>query len=80
MWVRYTWGVSFQLPRWVVTDAESARNTARDYRGLSPEERARETVLACSAAARLLRANPKRDLVLALVDPLPETTVRGDDG
>lgn len=64
------------LPKWVVSNAESLREEAAPYVGLSPEERARMLAAACRAGARLLRARPDAARLLERTDPLPESTVR----
>ncbi len=45
-------------------------------KALSPEERLAVTALLCRDVVTLLQMNPKRDRVLALQDPLPESTRR----
>lgn len=45
-------------------------------RGLSPEERLAVTASLCRDVVTLLRMNIKRDRVLALRDPCPESTRR----
>ena len=45
-------------------------------KGLSPEQRLAVTALLCRDVVALLQLNPKRDRVLALRDPLPESTRR----
>jgi hypothetical protein len=64
------------LPKWVVSNAESLREEAAPYVGLSPEERARMLGAACRAGVRLLRARPDAARLLERTDPLPESTER----
>jgi hypothetical protein len=43
-------------------------------RSLGPEGRLRLTAMVCRSALRVLNMHPKRDRVLALRDPVPEST------
>ena len=45
-------------------------------RGQSPEQRLRVVAALCRDTIALLNMNPNRDAVLAMRDPLPESTVR----
>ena len=45
-------------------------------RSLSPEQRLAVTAMLCRDAVTLLQMNPNRDRVLALRDPVPESTRR----
>ena len=65
-----------KLPGWAVDDETAIRREASRYRGLSVEERAQLTAMACRSAARQLRARPDREQLLAYRDPLPESSVR----
>ncbi len=59
---------------------DKQRHTLREEvswaRGLSPEERLAVTSMLCRDAMILLAMNPKRERVLALRDPVPESTRR----
>lgn len=73
--VLYTWLMAIDLPGWVISGAESARDKARQSRDLSLEERLRASEAVCATAAYMLALNPKRTRVLQWVDPVPESTV-----
>ncbi len=64
------------LPRWVTENAQSLRDEARDYVGLTPSERGTLLAAACRAGAKLLRARPDAARLLERVDPLPESSER----
>lgn len=64
------------LPGWVTSNEESVRREAAPYAGMAPEERASHLAAACRAAAKLLASRADRERVLALEDPLPESSLR----
>lgn len=64
-----------KLPAWVVSNRESVLAEAAPYRYLSAAERAQHLAIACRTSARMLRARPDRLRVIALKDPLPESSV-----
>ena len=65
-----------ELPGWVVDHRTSVLQKVEPYRHKTPEERARDLWDVCEAAAQLLVLNRNRKKVLAMQDPLPESTVR----
>ena len=69
-------GMDGVLPGWVVGDADSVRAEAAPYREMTVDQRQILLAAACRAAARILRHREDAELALALVDPLPPSTVR----
>lgn len=63
------------LPGWVKSGAESARDKARLSRDLSLEDRLKASAAVCATASYMLALNPKRKRVLQWVDPVPQSTV-----
>lgn len=68
-----------KLPGWVVDDVESVRREASRYRGMTPEEKVDLVARACRTAAVLVDASPNRQRALALIDPLPPSSVAALD-
>jgi hypothetical protein len=64
-----------RLPKWVVDNRTSVAREAAPYRGLTPEQRLRDTAIACRGAARQLAARSDRQRVLDYRDPLPASSV-----
>ncbi len=67
--------MAIELPKWVISGAESARDKARLSRDLTLAERLSSSEAVCATAAYMLALNAKRDRVLHRVDPVPESTV-----
>jgi len=65
-----------KLPGWAIDNDASVRHEAEPYLGLTPQQRAALTAMACRAAARQLLARPDHERLLAYRDPLPESTVQ----
>ncbi len=65
-----------RLPGWIVDDATSVENESAPYRDLTPSERGALLASACRAAARILRSRPDSAEILAMRDPLPESSER----
>lgn len=64
------------LPPSLCRERHSIREEVAWARNLSPEQRLAVTAVQCREAAILLLMNPKRDRILALRDPVPESTRR----
>jgi hypothetical protein len=64
-----------KLPRWVVSEEESVWRETADSRRMTPDERLAMMAALCSAGAKLLSMNDRRDYVLKSRDPLPASTV-----
>ena len=67
----YIDSVPGELPRWVISGAESARGKARRGRSRSLQERLLDSEAVCATAAWMLALSAQRDRALAWVDPLP---------
>jgi len=65
------------LPGWVKSGAESARDKARLSRDLSLEDRLKASAAVCATASYMLALNPKRKRVLQWVDPVPASEDSG---
>ena len=65
-----------RLPPSLRKDRHTLQEEVAWARGLTPEERLAATATLCRDAMILLAMNPKRDRVIALRDPLPESTRR----
>ena len=68
--------VSSELPAWVVSGAESARDKARESRGRDLAQRLADSESVCQTVIEMLALNPNRERVLSWVEPLPASTVR----
>lgn len=62
------------LPAWVVSDAESVRREVADWARMTPEERWQLAALCARDAMWAVHASGRAEQILALVDPLPEST------
>lgn len=65
-----------KLPGWVVDHRTSVLQKVEPYRHKTPEQRALALWDVCEASAQVLALNRNRKKVLAMQDPLPESTVR----
>ncbi|MEY4575598.1 MAG: hypothetical protein RL701_301 [Pseudomonadota bacterium] len=63
------------LPKWVTSNAESLREEAAPYVGLTPEARALQLAAACRAGIRLLKARSDWSVMLDRIDALPPSSV-----
>lgn len=65
-----------QLPKWVVTNAESVRRECARYRDLTPAQRLEHLRAACRAAMWQARALPDWERLRREPAPLPASTLR----
>jgi hypothetical protein len=65
-----------KLPGWVVSNHESVEREAVHYRGMTVDQRLELLASLCKMVPPLLEMNALRDRVLALRDPLPESSRR----
>ena len=73
-WVVYHQGVLKELPKSLDRRLHSVHDEVAFARSLSPEQRLVIVSRVCRSALAILNLNPRRDKVLALRDPVPETT------
>jgi hypothetical protein len=63
------------LPGWVIDDVSSVRDEVKEWLNLSCAERWQLAILCSRDAIWALQLTPDPELVLAYVDPLPESSV-----
>ncbi len=70
----YHQGVLKELPKSLDRRLHSVHDEVAFARSLSPEQRLLVVARVCRSARAILNLNPRRERVLALRDPVPETT------
>ncbi len=63
-----------ELPKSLDRRLHSVHDEVAFARSLSPEQRLLVVARVCRSARAILNLNPRRERVLALRDPVPETT------
>ncbi|MEQ1502489.1 MAG: hypothetical protein ABMB14_09665 [Myxococcota bacterium] len=66
--------MAITLPRSMDPQLHSLEEEVARVRGLTPEQRLRLVALVCRSTLSVLNLHPKRDLLLKLRDPVPEST------
>lgn len=66
--------MAFELPPSLDASRHTVAEEVAYARSLTPEQRLEVVARVCRAAAALLAMHPKRERVLALRDPVPEST------
>jgi hypothetical protein len=64
------------LPPSLMRDRHPVSEEVAWARSLTPEQRLEVVAMLCRDTVKLLALNPKRDRVLSMRDPVPDSTVR----
>ncbi len=67
--------MAISLPRSLQKELHTVEKEVAHVKDLTPEERLHLVALVCQASLKILKLNPLQEKVLAMRDPLPESTI-----